>query len=132
MIKKRKNQEVVIPTSSLADIAFLLLIFFLVSTTINSDKGIGLVLPPVGSTKPVPKKNICNVLINASGQVLMGGEQIQIPLIKEEARRRITENPNLIFSVKTARETLYNTYIEVLDQLKLAGARKISIAEPET
>jgi len=132
MLLPKKNREVVIPTASLADIAFLLLIFFLVSTTINTDKGIGIVLPPAGSSKPVPKKNICNVLINASGQVLMGGENISIPRIKDEAQRRIAENENLIFSVKTARETLYEIYIEVLDQLKLAGARKISIAEPET
>jgi len=128
----KKDREVVIPTSSLADIAFLLLIFFLVSTTIHSDKGIGIVLPPQGSSKPVPRQNICNVHINALGQVLMGEDLIQIPRIREEAKRRIAENPNLIFSVKTARETLYNVYIEVLDQLKLAGARKISIAEPET
>lgn len=128
----KKEREVVIPTSSLADIAFLLLIFFLVATTINTDKGIGIVLPPAGSSKPVPKKNICNVFINPAGQVLMGEEEIQIPRIQDEAKRRVAENPNLIFSVQTSRETLYNIYIEVLDQLKLAGARKISIAEPET
>ena len=46
LLKKRKREEPDINGSSMADIAFLLLIFFLVTTTINVDTGIGLVLPP--------------------------------------------------------------------------------------
>ena len=52
-----------IPTASMADIAFLLLIFFLVTTTIDMDKGLGLVLPPEGETIEIKKKNI-NILLN--------------------------------------------------------------------
>jgi biopolymer transport protein ExbD len=46
LLGKKKNREPEIPTSSMADIAFLLLIFFLVTTTIDVDTGIGMVLPP--------------------------------------------------------------------------------------
>ena len=48
MTKKRRFKGGEIPTSSMADIAFLLLIFFLVTTTIDTDKGLGIVLPPPG------------------------------------------------------------------------------------
>ena len=48
MNKKRRFRGGEIPTSSMADIAFLLLIFFLVTTTIDTDKGLGIVLPPPG------------------------------------------------------------------------------------
>jgi len=65
MLKKKKRREAEVPTSSLADMAFLLLIFFLVTTTIDVDKGIGLVLPQKGETVEVRSHNICNLLVSA-------------------------------------------------------------------
>ena len=131
LVEKRTQREALIPTSSMADIAFLLLLFFLVTTTINTDKGIMMVLPPPGQTLEVPKKNICNLLINDVGEVLLANEPIQIPDIRVEVEKRLTENENLILSVKTGKATPYHRFVEVLDQLKLANATKISIAEPE-
>ena len=59
-------------SSSMSDIAFLLLVFFLVTTTISLDKGIGLILPDEGNEMEVNKNNIVNVLINDQGKVLFG------------------------------------------------------------
>jgi biopolymer transport protein ExbD len=131
LIHKEKKKGIEIPTSSLADIAFLLLIFFLVTTTIDTDKGISLALPPKGETLEVSSRNIANLLINASGQVMLNEEPIQIGLIAERTRQMLRENERLIFSVKTDAETKYDVYIDVLDQLKQANAQRISIAEPE-
>lgn len=136
--KKKKHEGSGIPTASLPDIVFLLLIFFLVTTTIDMDKGINLTLPDRGGQVKVRKQNICNVLINAQGQVLVDEEPVEIPLMREtlvekaKARGYDAEgNPILIISIKPDRATPYNVYIEVLDQVKLAGITKISIAEPE-
>ncbi|UCE08886.1 MAG: biopolymer transporter ExbD [bacterium] len=131
VVEKKKERSSEIPTSSLADIAFLLLIFFLVTTTIDVDKGIGLVLPPKGEAKEVSKKNITNLLINAEGKVMIDDQITDIPMIKNIIKEKITRNPNLIVSVKTDEKTKYRHYIQVLDQLKQANAKKISIAEPE-
>ena len=131
-VNKRKFKPGEIPSASLADIVFLLLIFFLVTTSFNTDKGISLFLPPPGSTKEVPKKNICNILINAMGEVLVDSEPVQVHEIQNVAKQKIVENDLIIFSVKTDKKTRYQTYIMVLDQLKLANAKRISIAEPET
>ena len=60
-----------IPTSSMADIAFLLLVFFIVTTSMNQDKGIGMTLPPPGDPLPIPKENIASVWINAQGQIAL-------------------------------------------------------------
>jgi biopolymer transport protein ExbD len=66
LIGKKKDKGVEIPASSLADIVFLLLIFFLVTTSIDSEKGLDLVLPPPNEDIiEVAKKNITNLLINA-------------------------------------------------------------------
>jgi biopolymer transport protein ExbD len=130
VVEKKKERSSEIPTSSLADIAFLLLIFFLVTTTIDVDKGIGLVLPPQGEAKEISKKNIANLLINEEGKVMLDDQITDIPMLKNIIKEKITQNPNLIISVKTDEKTKYRYYIQVLDQLKQANAKKISIAEP--
>jgi len=129
--KKEKDREVEIPQGSLADIAFLLLIFFLVTTTIDMDKGLGLVLPAKGEQTEVSKKNISNLLINARGDILLDEEVVSLRDIQPLMRQKIGENPKLIVSVKTDRRTQYQTYIDVLDELKQSQATRISIANPE-
>ena len=126
--KSRNNSE--IPMASLADIAFLLLIFFLVTTTIDVDRGIGLSLPAKGEETEVRTKNITNLLINAQGEVLLDNELIAINEIARRIEQKIQENPNLIVSVKTDRETKYDVFVQALDELKVANATRISIAEP--
>jgi len=130
VVEKKKERSSEIPTSSLADIAFLLLIFFLVTTTIDVDKGIGLVLPPQGEAKEISKRNIANLLINEEGKVMLDDQITDIPMLKNIIKEKIAQNPNLIISVKTDEKTKYRYYIQVLDQLKQANAKKISIAEP--
>lgn len=129
MIKKKKLAEASIPTSSMADIAFLLLLFFLVATVIDVDTGIGLTLPEyVQDVKniKVPKDRMAAILINANGDVLLDGAPLPLPQIKDMLKPRIISKiplPNdkkLIVSVKTDRKTNYNTYIEALDQIKQA------------
>ena len=129
--KRQKRPDVEIPTSSMADIAFLLLIFFLVTTTMNMDRGIGMVLPPAGSGKEVPKKNICHVWINAAGEIALEGNLMPLSALRGDIERRIAENPKLIVSLKSDRATAYEVFIDVLDELKLAGSERISIASPE-
>ena len=126
--KRRKLQE--INSSSMADIAFLLLVFFLVTTTISMDKGISLVLPAEGNELEVNKNNIVNILVNESGKVLIDDKPILIKNMAGLIEKLIGKNPNLIFSVQTHPLTKYQVYIKVLDQIKLAKASKISIANP--
>ena len=139
LINKRKKKDNEIFTASMADIAFLLLIFFLVTTTIDMDKGINLTLPEKGGEQvKIKKGNIANLLVNAAGQVLLDDEPLDISQLQKVIQEKIEEKgydnegkPILIVSIKTARETDYDTYIQVLDNVKMAGATKISIAEPE-
>tara|TARA_Y100000996_G_scaffold44126_1_gene30530 strand:+ start:202 stop:603 length:402 start_codon:yes stop_codon:yes gene_type:complete len=126
--RRTKMQEV--NSSSMSDIAFLLLVFFLVTTTISMDKGISLILPAEGNEMEVNRKNIVNVLVNDQGKVLFDDKPTAIKDIKRKAINKINGNENIIFSVLTTKRTKYKFYIEVLDQLKQAGASKISIANP--
>jgi biopolymer transport protein ExbD len=131
MIKKKKIAEASIPTASMADIAFLLLIFFLVATVIDVDTGIGLTLPeyiPPEEIKEVEvdPDRMAAVLINENGDVLLDGKPISVFQIKNTIKPRIQskidlpKKKKLIVSLKTDRKTNYNLYIQALDQIKMA------------
>ncbi len=128
--KKRMKNEV--NAGSMADIAFLLLIFFLVTTTIAEDKGIRILLPPWSDEKPdvtqLNKRNVFSVLVNAQNQLLVRGEPTDIRELRERAkefiinpqhREDLAESPDgAIISLKNDRGTSYETYIEVYNELK--------------
>ena len=128
--KPRRTSMQEINSSSMSDIAFLLLVFFLVTTTISLDKGISLILPADGNELEVNRKNITSILVNDKGKVLMDDNPIKISQIKSKALKKINANNNIIFSVTTHKNTKFDDYILVLDQLKQANATKISIANP--
>jgi biopolymer transport protein ExbD len=130
LLKKRGRKDVEIEGSSMADIAFLLLIFFLVVTTIDVDTGIGLVLPPIPDDiepPPILERNMLRILVNAQGMVLLDDEPVSIAEVRQRVKDFVdnpTNNPNLsespddaIVSVKTDRQTPYRVYIDMLDEL---------------
>ena len=92
-VNKRKTPD--INASSQADIAFLLLIFFLVATTMNSDKGLSRVLPPLPPEDvkvediKVKERNVLLVFVNAAGQIMAGNESMDIRGLKDKAKEFI-------------------------------------------
>ncbi|NKB67058.1 MAG: biopolymer transporter ExbD [Candidatus Latescibacteria bacterium] len=136
MLKPRKTRVLPeIPTSSMADIAFLLIVFFLVTTTMYQDKGLSLHLPPIAETKEVPSKNICNIWIAKGDKIAFYENQSLTPVAFVDLRAnvvgRLAANDKLIVSLKAERGATYKRFVDVLDELKLAGATRISIANPE-
>lgn len=131
-MKKKKERDAEIPSAGMSDIVFLLLLFFLVSTTIDVDTGIGLVLPEfredLTDVVPLSKERLASLNINENGDVLLNGEVIAIPQVKEtlipriESKIELPKTKKLVVSIKTARKTNYNLYIQTMDQIKAAYA----------
>ncbi len=130
-LKKRTRVSAAIPTSSMADIAFLLIVFFLVTTSFAHDKGLGLNLPASGASTRVPSRNITKVWINASGEIMHDQEIVTLEQMGERVRTMTENNENLIVSIKTDPDAMYESFVDVVDEIKLAGNDKISIAEPD-
>jgi biopolymer transport protein ExbD len=130
--KKQKVSEE-IPTSSMADIAFLLLIFFLVTTTFPKDKGLAIVLPEQGEEAQVSQRNILHLIVQPTGIVdVRRGEAEQIQQMRADQiealwRQEISSNPNLIAAVKTHPDASYEYMVDVLDALHSASAERISL-----
>lgn len=131
--KKRVAEE--INAGSMADIAFLLLIFFLVTTTMNSNKGISMKLPPWVEDEEIVQvdlheRNVLNILVNAQDQLLVKGEVIDVSQLRAktiEFLKNDGANPNLpesstkaVVSLKNDRGTSYEVYIQVQNELKAA------------
>ena len=129
--KKRARVKATIPTATMADIAFLLIVFFLLTTSMTHDRGLGLTLPPYGTATRVPTRNITKVWINAMGEIMHDRERVTLDLMEQRVRLMTEENPNLIVSIKTDPEALYEYFVDVIDTVKKAGNDKISIAEPD-
>lgn len=144
-INKKKTPEV--NAGSMADIAFLLLIFFLVATTMNVDSGINRTLPPWVDEEnqdapPIKERNILKVFVSAYDQLMVQGEQIHISQLKDKAKEFMLnpfDDPNLpekevvqneilgshtvskgVISLKADRSTTYNTYVMVQNELSRA------------
>lgn len=141
-VRKRPPLEVEIPTASMPDIVFMLLIFFLVTTTIQSDKGVPLTLPEFSETVDnikLPKDMVLNILVAESGDIMvdeqiLGDRSELLARIKnslDEKGKDAEGKYQKIVSIKTQAGTIYEDYIYVLDKVKESGATKISIAEPE-
>lgn len=145
---KRATPE--INASSMADIAFLLLIFFLVTTTMDVDTGIQRQLPPIPENKDqktdveVNKRNIYLVLVNSRGNISVNQSWMDIEKLREDAKKFINcdraDDPTLpemeeitvegikgpvktskgIISLQNDRGTTYGRYIEVQNELVAA------------
>jgi biopolymer transport protein ExbD len=130
---KRSKVSDEIPSSSMADIAFLLLIFFLVTTVFPKDKGLAIVLPEPGEEQEVSQRNILHLIITPEGivQVRRGESQATQEVFPRDVeniwRQDVAENPNLIAAVKTHPDAPYRHMIDVLDALKVAGSERISL-----
>ncbi|MEM6394933.1 MAG: biopolymer transporter ExbD [Bacteroidota bacterium] len=126
---RMKNE---INAGSMADIAFLLLIFFLVTTEIVDDKGLRVNLPP-WSDEPPPelefaKNNVYSILVNSNNQLLVDGELMEVARLRQGVVDFITNNgrnpawsdnpQDAIVSIQNDRGTNYETYIEVYNEVR--------------
>ena len=134
LLNRKSKVSDEIPTASMADIAFLLLIFFLTTTVFEEEKGLPIVLPEAAAEQvEVSQKNIIHFLVNEDGSVVIrrGESQAEQVVAASEVegimRQEIAANPEIIAAVKTAPEASYRHMIAVLDGLQAAAAQRISL-----
>jgi len=131
--KKKSKVSGEVPMASTADIAFLLLIFFLVTTVFPKDKGLAIVLPEESEEVAVSQKNILHLIIQANGIVdVKRGESQQVQQMRAADieglwRQEVASNPNMIAAVKTHPDAPYKFMVDVLDALHSANAERISL-----
>ena len=130
-LRKKKRIKYSIPTASMGDVAFLLILFFLVSTVFSKEKGLKMLLPEKTTDQEkvvVVKENIVTLAINPAGEVnvktvgfneyLTIQDYDRIQDIVEE--RLLARDTFLVVSLRASKDAPYKSMIEVLDRIKLA------------
>lgn len=136
MLHRHRTPRSEVPTSSMADIAFLLLIFFLVTTVFDEERGLKLVLPSP-ETVPVAPENILVLDVRADGVIeLRHGDTDRVQLVRAADipalwRVAVQQRPGLIAALYTDPRAPYRYMIDVLDALRSAGAGRVSIGMSE-
>ena len=118
-----------IPSVSMADIAFLLLIFFISTTVLGVEEGLTLFLPPKGTAaQQISRSNVLILRTDAQGQVYADDAPVaEVERLGELVGARLRANPELVIAIESDPQSKYKTMIQVLDEVKEARATKISI-----
>jgi biopolymer transport protein ExbD len=133
--RKRKNMGG-IPTASMSDVAFLLLVFFLSTTKFDIKKGLGLNLPAASQAAEkrvrLREENITKIWIDADGNITLSmvgmEEQVTLSELETKIKKIVRDNPDMVISLKTDRRSKYQNMVRALDKLQAAGAEKISLS----
>lgn len=137
-IGRKRKGKAEIPTSSMSDIAFLLIVFFMATTKFDVKEGIRIVLPQAADegaeqtqTLTLTENEMTRLQITEDGRIAVNNDAPRVfetgeldALIQQKVRI----NQQMIFKVITDREAAYNDMIRVVDRLKAAKIEKISLS----
>ncbi len=127
-IKRTEQKGPEIPMCSMADIAFLLLIFFMVTTVFMVERGIHVTLPSAISTKKLPKKNITHIWVSTEGAISIDDNIVKPEYVSSIMIRKVATNPDIIVSIIMDKAGEYGVLSDIFDQLKESKSLRISLA----
>jgi biopolymer transport protein ExbD len=123
--KRRIGQD--IPTGPMADISFLLIIFFMVSTVFVVYRGFPVNLPRAEQRDPlISRRNVVNVWIGADGRLMVDEYETNLEEMAGIVHQKLEENPRIVVLVKSDQSTPYKLVSEVIEELKRAQALRVS------
>lgn len=130
MIRSQYKRERRIPEITIApliDVVFLLLIFFVVTTTFTQETGVIVEKPKAVKSDIIPKENLI-IALTKEGKIYMEKEDLSLKGLRERVRRRLFMYPEATIIIMADRDVSTGRLVDVLDECKIAGATKLSIA----
>ncbi|MGN0282857.1 MAG: ExbD/TolR family protein [Prevotella sp.] len=121
--RKKQRQNAALNTTSTADISFILLIFFLVTTSLDTDKGLMRQLPPIQKEEnneimQIDREKVLEIEINADNAIIVDGIQTTTSQLAEKLEKFITAAPtDHVVSIHADRESEFDVYFQVQNTL---------------
>jgi biopolymer transport protein ExbD len=125
-IKKKTKPEVLIPTASMSDIAFLLLLFFMVSTVFVKEKGRPVRMPQAKEIVKIPRNHSATVYVDKGGTISIDDLIVSIPDVQWVMQKKLMEDFNVIACFRTDKDTNYGIMSDILNQLRKAETLRVS------
>lgn len=124
---KRKNEvRATVPTASMADIAFLLLIFFMATTIFKMQEGLDVVLPRAETATRQSREGIVHVWVDRSGRVSINDRLMRVDQIRDIVKGLLVEEPGLVVALNADERAPYKAVSAVMEELKDANAVRVS------
>ena len=124
---ERKNRVAnTIPTVSMGDIAFLLLIFFMATTIFRLDQGLQIVLPRAESTEKPQREHVASIWIDRSGRISINDRLVSVSEVEDVVKATLLKRPDAVVSLNADAQAPYGTVSDVIEELKDANAARLS------
>ncbi|MBU3949043.1 MAG: biopolymer transporter ExbD [Proteobacteria bacterium] len=130
MIKSRKNRahyEVQMPLTSLIDIVFMLLIYFLLTTNFMVEEGIKIKLPQASASKPQVEESI-TIFVDNEGRSYLNDQEVTIGELFKKVKEMVGNDKDKLVVVRSDRGVILNKVVKVMDVAKAAGAGRLCLA----
>ena len=125
--KRRERIKVQVPLTSLIDIVFLLLIYFLLTTNFMVDEGIKIKLPQARAAAPQTEE-VITVYVDQQGRTFLGTEEVSIARLFDRLKEKIGSQENKLVVIRADRAVILNKVVKVMDVAKAAGAHRLCLA----
>ncbi len=125
--RRRKRPEVQMPLTSLIDIVFLLLIYFLLTTNFLVDEGIKIKLPQATAAAPQTEEPI-TLYVDEDGRAFLGTEEVPLAKLFDRVKERINGQQDALVVIRADRSVILNKAVKVMDIAKAAGAGRLCLA----
>lgn len=126
-LRSKLRLENTIPMASMADIAFLLIIFFLLTSTFARDRGLDIKLPRAATTEQLPKRAI-TVQIGRDGEIRLNGRPVQAHQFQQALAAALAQTSLKKVTVRADADVAYGRVFSVVDIARLEGARATTLA----
>jgi len=123
----QEEEEPGIDLTPLMDIVFIMLIFFIVTTSFIKESGVEVNRPTANTAERKERGNIL-IAITANGEVWIDKRRVDVRAVRANVERFKAENPEAAVVIQADRDSKNGLLVEVMDQVRLAGVSNISIA----